>query len=159
MGPLNSELERVYGESGGALFVCALAITRCRATAEDAIHDAFSRLLALERRPADLRMYVFQCVRNAAIDIRRKSRRAEVVPDLYIFEACDPEEQAGRNELASRAAAALLTLSDDERETIVQHLYAGLTFREIADVREDSVNTVASWYRRGLAKLREQLEE
>ena len=49
-------------------------------------------------------------------------------------------------------------LSDDERETIVQHLYADLTFQEIADLRERPIGTIASWYRRGIEKLKGLLE-
>lgn len=161
---LKNDLERIYDEQAEALFVCALAVTRCRASAEDAIQDAFSRLLAMDHRPEDLRVYVFRCVRNAAVDIQRRARRVAELhaaaagpADPWIF-AVDPARQAGDGEFAEQAAAALLTLSDDERETIVQHLYAGLTFREIGQVRETPTNTVASWYRRGLEKLREQLE-
>jgi hypothetical protein len=72
MGSLRKDLEKLYEEQEGRLFVCALAITRCPAAAEDAVHDAFRRLLSLDRRPRDVKTYAFQCVRNAAIDIRRR---------------------------------------------------------------------------------------
>ena len=52
----------------------------------------------------------------------------------------------------------LSTLPNDERETIVQHLYGELTFQQIADVRDAPLGTVVSWYRRGLEKLRSKLE-
>jgi len=159
MGPLENDLERLYDESAQQLFVCALAITRCPALAEDAVHDAFRRLLSLKQRPEDLKVYALRSVRNAAIDIHRKGRRAAALTPTYVFDACDPRDQVGLMEFKNRVAAALLKLPDDERETIVQHLYGGLTFREIAEVRENSLNTVASWYRRGLEKLRRELEE
>jgi len=50
-------------------------------------------------------------------------------------------------------------LSEDESETIVQHLYGNLTFREIAEIREAPLGTITSWYQRGLEKLRAELEE
>lgn len=158
MGSLRKDLEKLYDEQEGRLFVCALAITRCPAVAEDAVHDAFRRLLSLDRRPRDVKTYAFQCVRNAAIDMRRRDGREERAPAGFIFDPRDPGEQAGDREFCERAAAMLLDLSDGEREVIVGHLYAGLTFREIAEIRGDSANTVASWYRRGLEKLRRQLE-
>ena len=45
-------------------------------------------------------------------------------------------------------------LSPDERETIVLKTYETFTLQEIADLRGAPLPTVASWYRRGLAKLR-----
>ena len=53
---------------------------------------------------------------------------------------------------------ALETLSTDERETIIQHLVAHLTFQEIAALQDRPMGTVVSWYRRGLEKLKLQLK-
>ena len=66
------ELERLYRECGQQLFTCALAITCSPSRAEDAVHDAFCRLLrgqaATGTEAADLKAYAFRAVRNAAID-------------------------------------------------------------------------------------------
>jgi len=43
--------------------------------------------------------------------------------------------------------------------TIVLKSLEELTFKEISAVREQSINTVTSWYRRGLQKLRILMEE
>ena len=51
----------------------------------------------------------------------------------------------------------LLDLPRDEMEAVVLHLVDGLTFREIAVVKGAPQNTVASWYRRGLTRLRERI--
>ena len=48
----------------------------------------------------------------------------------------------------------LQQLSSDERETIVLKIYGDLSFHEIADLRQIPLPTVASWYRRGLEKLK-----
>jgi len=53
----------------------------------------------------------------------------------------------------------LAQLRDDERECIVLKLYSGLSFKEIAQTRSALPNTVASWYRRGIQKLRNHFEE
>jgi RNA polymerase sigma factor (sigma-70 family) len=160
MIPLSDALERIYRQYRQQLFTCALAVTRCPERAEDAIHDAFCRLFRLGRRPRNLKVYVFRAVRNAAIDQLRRNPLPEERQPSFIFEASEgPGETAAKNEFKRQAAEALLTLSDDERETIVQHLYADLTFREIARLRGRPTATVAAWYYRGLKKLRERLEE
>jgi len=160
MKTLSDALERIYREYRQQLFSCALAVTRHPERAEDAIHDAFYRLFRLKARPRNLKVYVFRAVRNAAID---QIRRNPLPPDdkgEFIFEPEDgPREMAAKNEFKRRAAEALLTVSDDERETTVQHLYADLTFREIARLRGTPPGTVAAWYYRGLKKLRARLED
>jgi RNA polymerase sigma-70 factor (ECF subfamily) len=117
-------------------------------------------LFRLDHTPRDLKLYVFRAVRNAALDQLRRNPLPGDEPSEFIFEPGDgPREKAEMNEFKHQVAAALLTLSEDEREAIVQHLYAGLTFREIARLREIPLPTVAAWYYRGLKKLRTLLEE
>ena len=38
-------------------------------------------------------------------------------------------------------------------------IHQGMTFREIAALRGVSINTAASWYRRGLEKMRIDLDK
>lgn len=139
---------------------CALAVTGCRDQAEDAIHEAFCRMLRLTRPPENLKAYAFRSVRNAAVDlVRRGGRTRPLCDDLFFDPAESPRQAAEREQFQHLAAAALATLGDDERETIVLHLFSGLTFREIAELRAAPQGTVVSWYRRGLARLRDRLED
>lgn len=155
-----SELENLYDGYNQQLYLCALAVTGCRDRAEDAVHEAFSRLLKLERKPQNTKAYAFQSVRNAAIDFqRRNGKTSSLVEDCFADPKENPRNIAAQRQMQRRVAQALETLGPDERETIIQHLYAGLTFREIAEMRNCPQGTVVSWHRRGLEKLRGILEE
>ena len=164
---LRQELEELYDSCGAQLFTCALAVTRCRDLAEDAVHDAFCRLFRIGAPPRDLRAYAFRCVRNAAVDLVRAQGRTVPLSEDSLFDFSDNareaaerrEEAAEKREFERRAAQALDTLPEDERETIVHHLYAGLTFREIAEMRDVPLGTVTSWYQRGISRLRARLKE
>jgi RNA polymerase sigma factor (sigma-70 family) len=152
-------MERIYDQYGSRLFTCALGVTGRSDLAEDAIHEAFCRGIRLTKVPLNLKAYMFRSVRNAAIDQLRRRGRTSSLSEDYVFDSsAGPSELAEQNQLKRHAAEALLKLSEDERETIVQHLYADLTFQEIADMRERSIGTVTSWYRRGLAKMKDYLE-
>ncbi len=156
--PTDGALERCYRECRQQLFTCALAIARCPERAEDAIQEAFCRLFRLDARPRDLKPYVFRAVRNAALDQLQGRRVSDELADEFIFDPRPgPCETAADAEFRRRAAAALLSLSADERETIVQHLYAGLKFREIAEIRDVPLGTITAWYQRGLKRLRVRL--
>jgi RNA polymerase sigma factor (sigma-70 family) len=153
-------MERLYDSYGSQLYTCALAVTRSPELAEDAMHEAFCRGLRLTEEPRNLKAYMFRSVRNAAIDQLRRQSRTSSLGEDYIFDSsAGPSELAEQRQFNRRAAEALLKLSEDERETIVQHLYADLTFQEIADLRERSIGTIASWYRRGIEKLRNLMEQ
>ena len=157
---LNGALERIYRNHRQPLYTCALAVTRCPQRAEDALQEAFYRLFRLEQAPDNLKAYVFRAVRNAAVDIVRRSPPPSEPLSPFIFNPEDsPRETAEKREFKRRVAEARLTLSEDERETIVQHLWGELTFQEIAQLRGSPLGTISSWYRRGMEKLRARLEK
>jgi RNA polymerase sigma-70 factor, ECF subfamily len=158
--PQDSALDHVYCECRQQLFACALAITRCPNRAEDAVHEAFCRLFRLGSRPNKLKAYVFRAVRNAALDQARQNPSLAEANSEFIFDLRPgPCDTAIEKEFQRQVTAAMMALSPDECETIVQHLYGNLTFREIAEVRQSPLGTVTTWYQRGLRKLRTTLKE
>lgn len=155
----DNAVESLYREHRQRLFSCAMAITRRSDRAEDAIQEAFCRLVRTSVEPENLKAYIFRAVRNAAIDQNLRSRATtDAIPDFIFDSQPNPCETAESMEFRRQAAAALQNLSPDECETIVEHLYGSLSFREIAEIRQAPLGTVTAWYRRGLEKLRSQLE-
>jgi RNA polymerase sigma-70 factor (ECF subfamily) len=139
------------------LFTYALALTRSRESAEDAIQNVFRNLLKKYRLPRDLRPYLFRAIRNAAMDEHRAHARAA---SFESFLECSGRRDNGHNPAIARELESLLTqINEQERECIVLKIYNGLTFAEIAEVCGVSVNTASSWYRRGLEKLRGMMKE
>jgi RNA polymerase sigma factor (sigma-70 family) len=155
---LNDRLADMFGEHSQRLFTCALAVTGSCEQAEDAVQEAFYRLFRLRKEPRHLKAYVFRSVRNAALDQRKRNSSFDLELSPAIFDSSDePSDRAVASELTLKVDQAMAQLSADERETIVSHLYGDLTFREIAEMRGASNNTVSSWYRRGIEKLRRQI--
>lgn len=155
---LNDRLADLFREHSQHLFAYALAVTGNCEQAEDGIQEAFYRLFRLRKEPRHLKAYVFRCVRNAALDQRKRNASVDLEATASVFDLSDePSNRAGAKELAENVAQAVAQLPADERETIMSHLYGALTFREIAQIRGASINTVSSWYRRGIEKLRRQI--
>lgn len=144
-------LESVFLEHQRRLFASALAITRNRAAAEDAVHDALIAVAALRKAPDDMTAYLFRVVRNKALhNIKQAGRHVAMVED-YLETAPDNAEQAT---LASQVRQHMVSLSKDEQQVLILKLFEDMTFDEIAGILGASPNTVASWYRRGLVKLK-----
>ena len=151
------KIQVFYENHRRQLFVCALSITRCQSSAEDAIHSAFARVLQRDELPEELRPYLFACVRNAAKDELRKQdserRKSELFKNRLL-----PSRNGGTEDRLE-AEMLLEQPTPDERDAIVLRLYSGLTYQEVADLDGTSVNTIASRYRRGIEKIRAYLEE
>jgi RNA polymerase sigma factor (sigma-70 family) len=101
-------------------------------------------------------------VRNAAMDQKRRLR-SRAAGAVSIFEVAEPiagedsESAMDQVERTRTVDAAIANLSDEQREAVVMHLYSGLTLAQSAAVLDVPLQTLASRYRRGLEKLREQL--
>ena len=148
-GEVVEAIRRFYESNRDELYTYAISMTRNADTAEDVIHTVFCNLLKKRREPRDLRSYTLRCVRNAAMDVARRNGR-----ELHRDSMLSVPTQATDPHLQSEMDDALQCLSCDERECIVLKVYTGLTFKEIAALRRISINTAASWYRRGLDKMK-----
>lgn len=149
MDPIDIDrLRDLYTLHRRALFLYALSLTGEREGAEDVVHEVVSRVLVRSELPTDPRPYLFRSIRNEAID-RMRRRQREPRPDPPAEIRFD--EQLVRRKVIHDGLAALPA---DQREAIVLKVYGGLTFRGFAGIFEESENTVASRYRRGLDRLR-----
>lgn len=156
MSLLRQELAELYEDAGQQLFRCAMSVTSSGDLAEDAMHDAFIRAFRLSERPRNLRAYMFRAVRNAAVDIvRRQSKCTQPISDDFFEVPATPVAEPDID--LEKMVETMMTLTNDERETILQHLSVGLSFREIAELRDRPIGTIATWYRRGLEKVRRKM--
>jgi RNA polymerase sigma-70 factor (ECF subfamily) len=147
----HDQVRRTYRELREGLYGFALALTGDRPSAEDAVQAAFFGLLRVGRMPREVRPYLFRAVRNAAADLRRDRR----VPDV------DAHEEVGRGDEAlfrkRMVREALDGLAEPERQAVLLRVVGGLTIAETAVVLTAPAGTIASWYRRGLEKVRRAL--
>ena len=156
--PIRQQLEEVYWQHRQGLFTLALAITRCHSRAEDAVHEAFSRLWKSTLQPQrDLVPYVFAAVRNAAIDqVRRPSVNLQEAQQASIHDtrAENPLASAIEQEQQTLMRKAVEELPDEQRQAVVLHIYAALTFEQVSQMLGEPLPTVASRYRRALERLK-----
>lgn len=150
------KIRQFYLEEEDALYAYALSRTGDASVAGDVVHAVFCRLLERDRLPMELKPYVFRAIRNAVIDQHRASAVRERASAMleHLNGATSPSRIAEQEE----ARSWLALLKEDEHEAVVLKIYSGLSFREIAALRGVSVNTAASWYRRGIERIRNHIE-
>ena len=170
--PLTPEtLADLYDAHGARLYRYALLILADRDAAADAVQDSFVHLAeALRRRsPPDVSYaYLAAIVRNACYTAlrRRRAWRAlvgRIVPSATVGSPQSPtllEPRVGDASEEERLIldGALAALPPEQREVIYLKVYEGMTFDEIAQHCEISINTAASRYRYASAALRRALE-
>ena len=147
-------VQRFYRRRRQGLFSYALSITGDRGAAEDAIHTAFAKVMQSEALPRDLEPYMYRAVRNEALQELRRAHREPATG--AVFDASTNGRAHVAEDLLNEAFKAL---RGEERECVVLKGLNGLTLREVAAIHDVSTNTAASWYRRGMAKLRERIRE
>jgi RNA polymerase sigma factor (sigma-70 family) len=128
---------------------------------EDCLQDVFVSL-ASRASPPDLRgslkSYLVSCV---VYRVRAELQRRRNDPRVSADEIRDPRPGPAEavqivmhREQAAELHEALGRLSYEQREVITMHLHGQMTFQQIAEELEISINTVQSRYRYGLDKLR-----
>ena len=149
-------LGKLFRQHHRQLYIAAMSITKNRAAAEDAVHDALVSVAEISTEPDDLKSYLFRTVRNKAMhSVKHANRYSNEVSDFIASDDNSFEQQL----FAKRVLEEMVKLTSDQQQTIVMKLFGNLTFSEIAAITETPQNTVASWYRRGIQILKESFNE
>ena len=146
---------------GRAFILYARQWTQSHADAEDIVQTAIIRLsrsLPPEREiPIGL---IYKAIRSRALDhhrsCRRRQAREEIAAELLYEDRM--LEKTKSDELSEKVELALRKLPEDQREVVILKIWGALTFREISDSLEISLNTVTSRYRYAINKLQSELK-
>jgi RNA polymerase sigma-70 factor (ECF subfamily) len=155
----------LYRRTSAKLFGVCLRVLRDRAEAEEALQEVFvkvwtkaDRFAASELSPIS---WLVAIARNHAID-RLRSRRerpagieaAAAVAD----QAPGPEAQVIAGAERDRIYRCLEELEDDRAAAVRGAYIGGESYAELAERHSVPLNTMRTWLRRSLMKLRECLE-
>lgn len=154
---INKYLKQIYGfvyKSVGSV-----------ADAEDITQDVFVKAWRNIRKfdqKRDFKPWVFQIAKNASIDYLRKKRSIpfsrfenEKGQNVLIESiAAKPQNLIGSISDKKTLGLILSTLSPEERKIIDLRHNEGMSFKEIAEIFEESINTVKSRYRRVIMGLK-----
>lgn len=155
--------KRTFERLAPQLVLYARQLVPSKADAEDVVQLAFVRWW--RRFPEGDNQHIpllYAAVRTIALDqIRSEGRRTtrEAKSDIALESEDAPtfDPMPEQRETAAILEQALQSLSKEQREVVTLHLWGGLTFKEIAAVAGESINTVAGRYRYALNNLQKKL--
>jgi RNA polymerase sigma-70 factor (ECF subfamily) len=165
-------LEVLISRYKDKVFSSILFLVKDRYLAEDLFQDVFIKIIDTIRgnRYTDEGKFLPWAMRiahNLCVDHFRKVKRTPAVKtgdDKDIFELIEGSENAADEEIMQgqtndRVRHLLDMIPDEQREVIVLRHYADLSFKEIAQMTNCSINTALGRMRYGLINLRKVLTE
>ncbi|MBD5779553.1 sigma-70 family RNA polymerase sigma factor [Pelagicoccus sp. NFK12] len=161
----------LYRRISKALYSAAFKFTGNAADADELMQETFLELWKqapqYDASVSQPLTYASRIIRNRAIDrIRKKSRRGRIVDDSRedIVESTQSKPFAGAfeslrsSEAAQAVRQAFGVLTEDQRQVLQLAYFGGLSQSEIAAQESQALGTVKSRIRRGLERLRAELE-
>ncbi len=167
------KLEKAVKNERRRLFDFIRRRVRSEADAEDILQDVFYQLASNDSitEPIEqLTSWLFTVARNKIIDWYRKKKPESitvessndeerlVLADLLMDPRQDPDAVYGRSLLWEEFADALDDLPDKQREVFVMHELEEKSFKEIAAITGEPVNTLLSRKRYAVLFLRDHLQ-
>ncbi|WP_345560344.1 RNA polymerase sigma factor [Nonomuraea rosea] len=144
------------------VFGLARTIVREPALAEEVAQEAFVRVwrhaAAYDSRRGAVSTWLLTITRNLAIDALRLKREEPVDPQVLLTKllAVEPADDAAHDEEFVRQA--LSGLPGEQARAIALAVFYGMSGRNIAEIEGIPLGTAKTRLRRGMARLRDQLE-
>jgi len=169
-----AELDRTMRSERKRLLDFIRKRVRNQSDAEDILQDVFYQLVtsySVTEPIEKLTAWLFTVARNKIIDWYRK-RRPEALPsdpgdqdsplnleEILFDPRQNPDRVYARSLVWSELSDALDELPDEQRDVFVMHELEGRSFKEIAELTGEPINTLLSRKRYAVLFLREQLQE
>lgn len=156
----------LYQHTSAKLFGVTLRLLKDRSEAEEALQEIYVKIWQRADRygisQASAMSWLIAIARNHSIDRLRARKQAfasiDDKPDIA-DNAPTPEARAMASAMRARIDACLEQLDAKKADAVRGAYLDGYAYQELADRLETPLNTIRTWLRRSLLKLRDCLEE
>lgn len=154
----------LYDATSAKLFGVCLRVLKDRTDAEEVLQDVFVRIWhkagTYRANGYSPMTWLITVARNLAIDrLRRRKAPARDVDDMHDLADAGPtpEAEAIRSDDAARLDACLDELEPDRADAVRGAYLDGDSYQDLAERFGVPLNTMRTWLRRSLLKLRDCL--
>lgn len=167
-----SALTKLIEDNSKPLFAYIYNMCGNYTQAEEVFQDTWLKVIKKREyyfnKKGSFKGWISRIARNTFIDMTRKKKALLTLDDdssenSYVFEPEDhelkPDQVAISNETLDIVQKALNTLPEKQREVFILRMDKGMTFKEIAEIQETSVNTVLARMNYATNKLKDKLEK
>lgn len=152
------------------LYTSIFFLVKDKYLAEDIFQDVFIRIIDTIKsgrytEEGKFLPWAMRIAHNLCVDYFRKVKRTPTIKnsdDQDIFEVLNFTEDSAEDKMIkkqshNRVRDMLDQLPEDQREVIILRHYADMSFKEIADITNCSINTALGRMRYGLINLRKMM--
>lgn len=163
-------LEILIDRYKSKLYTSIYLLVKNECLAEDIFQDTFIKVINTLRsgrynEEGKFLPWVMRIAHNLVIDYYRKERRTPVVVNSEGFDIFDvlhfadesAETRMIREQTYKDLRKMIQRLPDDQKEVLIMRHYGEMSFKEIADVTEVSINTALGRMRYALNNLRKMM--
>lgn len=155
----------LYNQTGPKLFSICLRILEDRTEAEEALQEVYisiwQRARSFSVASGSSSAWLAAIARNRSIDaLRARKPVADELDTVYDLADAgpDPEMQTVTKDEGRRIDTCMEELEADRAVAVKRAYVEGLSYQELADQFGVPLNTMRTWLRRSLLKLRECME-
>lgn len=165
-------LEELIARHKKRVFSYIMMVVRDRHLAEDVFQDTFIKVIQTLKRGAyndegKFLPWVLRIAHNLVIDHFRRVKRMPLVDageDFDIFSVLtlrqgNVEDKLVKRQIRSDMRKAIEQLPLEQREVLIMRHYMDMSFKEIADTTNCSINTALGRMRYALINLKKMLEK
>lgn len=168
----NASIEMLVNRYKDRVFTSILYVVRDSYIAEDIFQETFIKVLkSLKTKSYNdegkFLPWVLRIARNMCIDYIRKMKRMPEITDSenedvmkkYQLNISNIEEKTVKSETSEWMQIAINRLPTEQREVLILRHYGELSFKEIAEVTQVSINTALGRMRYALTNLKKIIED
>lgn len=158
------------------IFSSIMVVVKNKALAEDIFQDTFFKVIQTLKRgqyseEGKFLPWVIRIARNLIIDHFRRIKKMPPMPvyineegeEISVFNTLasdnDTESFAETSKFKKSIRSIINQLPADQREVVIMRTYYDMSFKEIADFTNVSINTALGRMRYGLLNLKKMIEE
>ncbi|HEX8278746.1 MAG TPA: sigma-70 family RNA polymerase sigma factor [Segetibacter sp.] len=168
----NTALEVLVNRHKAKIFTSINILVKDKYLAEDLFQDVFIKIIDTLRankynEEGKFLPWAIRIAHNLCVDHFRKVKRTPTITtsdNHDIFEVINVVEDSADNAMIKgqshdRVRRLIDALPDDQREVIILRHFADLSFKEIAEMTNCSINTALGRMRYGLLNMRKMMVE
>ncbi|WP_129718023.1 RNA polymerase sigma factor [Pedobacter sp. SYP-B3415] len=163
-------LEELLKRHKSKIYTSIYLLVKDSYLAEDIFQDAFIKVINTLRsgrynEEGKFLPWVMRIAHNLVIDFFRKEKRTPVITssdgtdvlNTLQFHDESAEERMLRDQTGTDLKQMIRLLPDEQKEVLIMRHYADLSFKEIADLTDVSINTALGRMRYALSNLRKMI--
>ncbi len=162
-----SVLEELLRRHKSKIYTSIYLLVKDQYLAEDIFQDTFIKVINTLRggkynEEGKFLPWVMRIAHNLVIDYFRKEKRTPIITSadgtdilnlIQVFEE-NAEDRMLREQSYTDLRATIQLLPDEQKEVLIMRHYAGLSFKDIAELTDVSINTALGRMRYALSNLR-----